>query len=405
MNQTATKASIPDHVDPALVYDYDLLGGMGEPVAPHVALLKAKREAPRVFFTPRNGGHWIATHYADVAAISADWESFTTEKLTFPHREQSEEELTDESIWLIPQGVDPPMHTTFRKLLNPFFSPAAVKKMKDDMREHVVRLIAKVKAEGTLEYDFVARFGMPVPVLSFMDLLGLPRDRYAEFVGWTDAYYRAVGPEEQDAAIGTVNRFLDGLIDDRLAHPGDDLMSKAINLTIDDEPLPRSIIHALAFNLFLAGLDSVTASLSFIVEDLANKPERQAELRADPKLIAGMIEEYFLNRTIANVPRRVTRDMEFAGAMLKRNDTIVMANTVAALNEPLGDKKQQHIAFGYGPHFCIGMFMAKMEMQIFFEEWFAGLPQFEIQPDKSAHYRSGVVFSVTDLPIRHRAED
>jgi cytochrome P450 len=163
----------------------------------------------------------------------------------------------------------------------------------------------------------------------------------------------------------------------------------------------------IAFLLFLAGLDTVVAALSFSFWHLAQTPDDRQALQRGDVAVRDAVEELLRRHAFLNLPRLVTRDVQFAGVALKAGDAVVLATPLASRDpEEFDDPTAVHLdreqfrqyAFGLGPHRCLGSHLARLEMRIALEEWHARIPEYELAGDAGGY--GGTVMGVSTLPLR-----
>lgn len=197
----------------------------------------------------------------------------------------------------IPIMLDPPDHTKWPKVLGAYFSPGRVERLADEQRQFARDLIKGFLAKG--EVDFYAGSAGIFPTTIFLRIIGLPIDKLEDFMRWEERILHATTEEDPDrsiafAAMMEVMGYFQGLIDERRANPdsrGDDIVSHAIGWTIDGEPAQDQDVLSRMLLLFMAGLDTVAAQLSYSLYHLATHDEDRARLVADPSLVPLAVEE------------------------------------------------------------------------------------------------------------------
>ncbi|WP_375398702.1 cytochrome P450 [uncultured Sphingomonas sp.] len=401
----------PDHVAPEFFYDFDMYRDPAYVADPHDRLLELLREAPELFWTPRNGGHWFLLGYAANFQASRDPERFSS-RFFSPEQLEAFMAMMPPGMPDIPQpvpiNVDPPEHGEYRAPLQAAFSPKTMLALKDDIRTLAAGLIDQVADQGRC--DFIADIAEPLPVQIFLKMMGLPLDRQAEF----RTIVQKVMVTSPDDSMGQMNNALavsDAMratIEARREDRRDDLISLLWGSEIAGRAVTLEDMFNYCFLLFAAGLDTVINGMGFGVRHLARDPALQAELRAAPKLIPEAAEE-LLRRYSFTIPvRRVDRDVEFAGATLRKNDLAMLCLPAANLDErefanaaafDLKRENKVHLAFNSGPHRCLGSHLARIELQIVYEEVLARLPQFRLDPDASARFHCGNVIGIENLPL------
>ena len=413
MAETATLSSLtpkPAHVPDALVYDFDMYHDPGlERNAPE-RLLQMAHEAPPIFWTPHNGGHWIVRSYETIMKAARNWENFSSEHIP---REEAEALLAQlppgtTIVQPVPILLDPPDHTHFRLPLQPVFSPKSMVKLQAHIREVTVGLIESIKARGHCE--FVSAIGERIPTQVFLEIFGLPLERRDDF--------RQLVEEHLSDDFGTLDnsqrklrRMADIMHDtltERRENPRDDLISLLWQATVDGRPLTLEDMQNYCVLLFIAGLDTVMNGMGHGVRHLAMNPGLQADLRANPKLIVEASEELLRRYGIVAVIRRAARDFECEGAQIKRGERVSLSYPMANLDpaefaDPgrfdLRRENKVHLTFGGGPHRCVGSHLARIELQTLYEEMLARLPEFRLDPDRPVRYRCGPVTGPRELHL------
>jgi len=290
--------------------------------------------------------------------------------------------------------------------MNGLFSPARMKAMEDGIRARAESLVAGFL--GARECEFMEAFGRPFPVSIFMQLMGLPEAHTAQFNKWEFDLLHSRDPVLGMAATRGIVDYLRELIQKRKREPADDLMTFCVNARIEGRPVSDDEIMGMTFLLFIAGLDTVAASLGLQFRHLALNPQDQAFLRAHPEAIPDAVEELLRRYSIVTSTRNVRRDTEFAGAPMKAGDRVMFSTVLANLDpdefeRPLSVQLQRtpnrHVAFLYGPHRCIGSHLARRELNIAMETWLAKAPVFSLEPGADAPVKPGGLLGVHALPL------
>jgi cytochrome P450 len=390
----------PAHVPDDLVFDFDIYKFPVHNGEFQLALLKLREQnVPPVFWTPRNGGHWIATRTPDIRKVVTDSAVFSSRHSSVP------KELAPDPP-LPPMQSDPPAHGQFRSLLAGALSPPAVRALESDIRSLSIELIEGLAPRG--ECDFIGDFARHMPIAIFMSIVDLPRTDRAELLRITETCMRPEKPEDRVAGFAMLGAYSLQKVRERRANPGTDLISEITRAKIDNNPLTDETIGNVVTLLLTAGLDTVVAMLGFFARFLARSPKHRQQLIQDPSRITAAVEELLRRHAIISMARELTCDIELRGVHLKRGDMISVPSVLANLDEGAFDdplnvdfnrKTIPHMTFGGGPHRCLGALLARTELRIFLEEWLPRIPDFDIRPDFEVQVRCRVVTTIPELPL------
>jgi cytochrome P450 len=386
------RADIPD----GLVFDYDIFWDERLTPDPHKFWVDMRAEAPDVFWTNLNGGHWVAIGSEAITKILRTPAIFSNSMQLIPKRESMPR--------MIPESLDPPEHLLYRRLLMTYFEPKAIEHLRQQAVEMADTLIAGFKDKG--EVDFVSELARPMPVKVFMGFAGMPLDRYEEFVEMVDAFFAERTPERSGAIIRVMNE----LIQSKRADDDGSVLARLVRADFEGRKLTDEELQSIGYLLFLAGLDTVSNAMTFGVRHLALNQDDQAELRECPELIPTAMDELLRTYTFTAVPRLITQDIELGGAQLKADDMIMtmlpFVGRDATLNEDpdtvdFHRAKTTHFAFGSGGHTCLGRHLAKLELKAMYDRLLDQLPQFELDTSKPVgRTRGGTVTEIPQLWLR-----
>jgi len=413
MDALTQAVPVPDHIPPEAVYDIDLRLDPELLADPHKRLLELHREAPPVFWTPRNGGRWVAIGYDEAFEVARDPERFSSSYLP-AEQMQAMQAMTPKDMPRIPQAtpitMDPPEHGKYRAPLQGVFSPRSIMARKESIQELAAELIDAVIDQG--HCDFIPAIAEPLPVKVFLRMMGLPESRLGEFRDLVHEFLERTLSDDRMEGAAMSRKVADAMKGEILARkddPKDDIISMLWATEIDGEPMTMDLMEDYAVLLFIAGLDTVINGMGFAIRHLALNPDLQDDLRANPDKIQDAVEEMLRRYSIALPMRRVAKDIEFAGWQMKAGEWIMLHYAGADLDarefkEPekfvMDRENNVHLAFGAGAHRCLGSHLARIELQVLYAEVLSRLPKFRLDPDKQAKFHSGNIIAVDSLPIR-----
>ena len=313
---------------------------------------------------------------------------------------------------LIPLQIDPPDHAKYRKLLDPLFAPRRIALLEGRTRALVSDLVEAVADDGGC--NFHAAVSEPLPSTVFLELLGLPVSRAAEFIALKDGIIRppAQTPEERsamvDAAGARIYAVLQEVLDQRLETRQNDFISDFLDAEVDGERLTPEEVIDICYLFFLAGLDTVTASLDCMMARLALHPAERRRLADDPSVIPHAVEEMLRWETpVTAVVRVTTQDTELSGCPIAADQVVSVMLGSANTDERAWDKAEsvdvdrrvnKHLAFGGGVHRCLGSHLARMELRVVLEEWHARIPEYRVPEGVELDY-SPSLRQIADLPL------
>ena len=393
---------IPAHVPDELVFPFDLYALSDDPRLAwdtQSGLTFLHREAADVFFTPHNGGHWVVTRHDLMREVLMKPDCFSSSRLGVPK--------TAQQSTLIPLTLDPPQHTPFRRILMQYFAPKIISRMESDIRKRAILLIEKVHKKGAC--DFLQEVGMPFPVYVFMNLMGLPLQKFDVFREIVIEWFATPNGDRRQEIAAIILDHLRETIAERRVQPEDDLISSLIGESVDGRPLTQDEIESMSFLLFLAGLDTVANAAGFMFARLAQMPQLQCQLRADPTLIDPFINEVLRMSGVVTTARLVMQDYQLGGAPLKKGDMVLCPLALAGLDDRANSdplefridrKSSAHLMFATGPHLCVGHFLARLELRILLGEWLRAVPEFMLDPKLPREVRIGSMTAFLQLGIK-----
>jgi len=290
----------------------------------------------------------------------------------------------------IPEMLDPPEHTVWRQLLAPHFAPKMMERLEGRVQGRCSAIIDGFKDDGHV--DFLRQFAWTYPTTIFMELMGLPLEGLDQFMAWEHDILHLTADEDPDRskafnAMLAVMGYFGELIEVKRSAPGDDLLTTAIGWEIDGAPIPQEDLLSWCLLMFMAGLDTVSIQLSYAFWYLAGHPADRARLVADRSLLPGAVEEFLRLFAFVAPARKVTEDVDFHGCPLKKGDMVLVPLSAATRDPSAFDDPttfiperavQNHIAFGAGPHRCLGSHLARRELRVALQEWHARIPDYRL---------------------------
>ncbi len=349
----------------------------GDPF-PHYARLRAA--APLVWHEDpamATGGIWVASRYADVMAVSRDPDRFSSAKgiLAF---EVGVEYPTPPTM----MHMDPPEHTRLRQATATGFRPSRIRALEPGVRERVDRLVGALPAGGST--DIVHGLAAPLPLMMICSLLGLPEDDWPTFLEFSDAAIPGAAPltnERRAQLMADSERMQREHIARRRTERGEDYVTDLIEAVGNDgEPLGLTDdeIFVIVNQLFIAGNETTRNLISGGMVALAERADQWALLRDDPSLIPTAVEELLRWTTpVVAFMRTATGDTDLGGERIHAGDPVLLLYASANRDEaefgPDADRldvtrrPNHHVAFGFGPHVCVGAALARLEGRVVLE--------------------------------------
>jgi cytochrome P450 len=312
----------------------------------------------------------------------------------------------------IPLQVDPPDHVAYRRLLDPLFAP---KKM--EVHEAKVAALSNQLIDGFIESgrcDFMADFAVPLPSTIFLSLMGLSLDDLNEFLAAKEGMIRPEGADEaerranQEKTSAWIFAYFSNALDERAKDLQDDLLSWMIGLETSGR-ITRDETLNICLLLLAAGLDTVTDTLGCAYYFMAQNPDHQRQLEADPSLVAAAVEELLRRDTPVPVVSRIAmEDTVVEGCPVKAGQRMRVMLSQSNTDPSIYDQPQEvdfhregnrHIAFGAGVHRCLGSHLARLELRVAVREWHRRIPSYRLgEDDFQVTFRQGLR-EVVRLPL------
>lgn len=348
-------------------------------------------------------GYWLVNRQADVRRVGQNWQAFSSAKGYMPNRPEG-------LPFLMPEESDPPKHTAWRQVINPFLSPNAVEGYEAQIRADVNTLIDRFIDDGNVE--FVSQFGAILPGWAFFkNVIGVPTEDLDLCVNAVERGTFAP-PEERAGHFGQIFSYLDSFLKKRKDMPpqGDlvDVIVQGVEYE-NGEMAPWGDRLSIAVDLTFGGIATTTFVMAGAIHHLATHTADRDTLVDNPNLIERAVEEFVrVFPPVVALGRTATKDIELAGTQIKEGD-FVMLNYGAASRDPrvisdpatidIGRETSLHSAFGVGVHRCIGSNLARLELRATLEEWLKRIPDFGMKPGSAPSYETGFLRTMKQLEL------
>jgi cytochrome P450 len=362
------------------------------------------RQKCPVAWNENYGGFWFLSSYDAVSQTARD-------DATFSHKYEPNAadgvDYQGEMGVPRPEGqpalgigeVDGPYHQALRHALAPFFSPGAVQKMRPFMEQSAHWFLDQRIGDGRM--DFVLDYASPVPAILTMKLMGLPYDNWQVYANLFHSVM-AVPQEsaEYASAIAEVPAMMEGVLEfaaSRRAEARDDLTSFLIQFEFDGKRLDDAQLLNILWNLIAGGVDTTTSQTALTLLHLGTHPELRQQLIDHPELYRTATDEFLRYFAVnQSLSRTVTRDVVLGGQHLRRNDRVVISWLAANHDEQefehadeilLDRTPNRHLAFGLGPHRCIGSHLARLMSEVMVKAVLDRIPDYQVDLDGVYQYR------------------
>ncbi len=384
--------------------DIDLVDGSFYVDNPREKYAWMRGNAP-VYFDEKNGVWGIAS-YAALLAAEKDPRTFSNAGGIRP----------DSPPIPMMIDMDDPEHWKRRKLVNKGFTPRRVRDSEQKIRDVCDPIIDTVCERG--ECDFVADIAAPLPMALIGDMLGVAPEDRAELLQWSDDMVSAQSGNATDeqltkammAAAGYAE-FCEGAVAARRSEPTDDLMSVLVHAEVDGDRLDDHEVMHESLLILVGGDETTRHVISGGMEQLVLHPDQRKLLVDDPSKITVAVEEMLRWVTpIKNMCRTVTHDTEFMGQQMHEGQKCMLLFESANFDEAkfasperfdVERDPNEHVAFGFGTHFCLGQALARLELKVMFEQLLLRMPDIELRDDPASmpRRRANFISGLEEMPI------
>jgi cytochrome P450 family 142 subfamily A polypeptide 1 len=369
---------------------------------PHAELARLRSQDP--VHWDEAGQVWGVTRYADVRAVSTDPGTFSSAGGIRP----------DSGPTPMMIDMDDPDHLRRRKLVNRGFTPRRVRDQSARIGEVVDRLVDGFCEAGGC--DVVADFAAWLPLVMIGDALGVAHDDHPTLLRWSDDLMRGQGSADPDRVAAMIGAFegytsyIGDVIEDRARCPRDDLMSALVHAEVDGDRLAHDEVVFESLLILIGGDETTRHVITGGLYQLLCDPDRWARLRADRSLVPSAVEESLRwVSPIKNMARTAARDVELGGRTITAGQKLLLLYPSANRDgdqfpEPdtfdIGREPNDHVAFGFGPHFCLGASLARLEVRVAFERLLDRLPDLHlVEADEPARRPANFVSGYETMPV------
>jgi cytochrome P450 family 142 subfamily A polypeptide 1 len=371
---------------------------------PHQVWSWMRRESP--VHWDELGQVWGIAKYDDVLAIEKDPRTYSSRRAPRPHGQPLPMMIS----------MDDPDHRRRRSLVNRGFTPRRIAAHEDMVAGLCRRIIDRVCERG--ECDFVWDIAAPLPLLMIAELLGFEEDAYDDLLRWSDDLMRATTLEPSteiqmlgyQAMVG-FRELQMRVIAERRAEPRDDLISTLCAAEIEGHRLDDESIVNETLLILIGGDETTRHVISGGMLALLERPDQLEALRAEPALLPTGVEELLRwVSPIKNMARTVTTEVELRGQHLRPGDQVILFYPSANRDEDVFERPDEldvrrdpnpQIAFGFGPHYCLGASLARLELNVMFREVLQRLPDLELATGEPLEYRpSNFISGPEGMPVR-----
>jgi len=384
-----------------------------------------RREAPLAKVQPDGySPFWAVTRHADIQTVERQADLFHCgdKPITIVNR-KTEKEMEERGQMPVRSLVqmDNPDHVAYRRLTQSWFMPQNLRKLETRIREVAREFVERMAATGG-RCDFARDIALLYPLRIIMEVLGVPQEDEPRMLKLTQELFGATDPDlaRNPGDIGSSNnmatildflQYFNAMTDDRRARPREDLATQIALGKIGDQPIGH--IEAMGYYLIVAtaGHDTTSNTTAGALWAMAENPDQFRKLKANPALLDGFVEESI--RWVSPVKhfmRSATEDAEVSGQQIAKGDWLMLCYHSANRDETVFEDPfkfdiermpNKHIAFGYGPHVCLGQHLGRMEMRILWEELFPRLESVELDGEPR-RVETSFVCGPKNVPIRFR---
>ena len=380
--------------------------------------------------SPDGSGFWALTRYEDVMAVNADPETFSSQRggiLMANGGPQGSHPLLGRASLDAMINMDQPHHLQLRREHMPFFTVRYLDGLKDRIEAEVTRLLDEMAPMGAC--DLVEQLSSRLPLFTLCEILGVPEADRPKFLTWMH-YLEVAGNAAADQAAGTLElspelmAFIQAFNDNvsemfeygrtmllkRRENPQADLMSAIARAQLDGEFLQDEFLDGSWLLIVFAGNDTTRNTISGVTKLLTDFPEQKARLLADMSLLPGAVNEFIrMVSPVIYMRRTATKDTEIGGQKIGEGEKVIMFYSAANRDPAIFPEPDQldvtranadkHIAFGFGPHVCIGKRVAQMQLEAVYQHLLTRFPDLRYAGEGMDVAANNFVYAIRKLPV------
>ncbi|WP_211769521.1 cytochrome P450 [Kutzneria sp. CA-103260] len=361
---------------------------------------------------PTGGTAWLVTRMADAQAVLSDPRfSNNSARDGYPVLQPGQALSADERTPIFVE-MDEPEHTTYRRMLIPEFTVRRAKEMRPEIQGQAEELVDQMLANGS-SADLVQTYSLALPSLVICGLLGVPyedRDFFQSRV--SAAVSLASSPADFEAAFADIVEYIGKLVAEKMDNPTDDVIGRLVTGPMADGKLDHERLSSIGALLLAGGHESTANMISLGIAHLITAPELRETLRQQPERYPDVVEELLRYHSIAdvNVTRVALADVEVGGRLIRAGEGVAVSlgsadHDESVFAEPAGfdidRRNKRHIAFGHGYHQCLGMSLARVELEIAYRTIFDKIPNLRLDvPLEELPFKyNGMLFGLHALPV------
>lgn len=355
-------------------------------------------------------GFWAVTRHADIVAAGRRPDIFSSHVGGTFVRDMRQHELRMAQTAML--NMDPPEHSALRRIVSKAFTPRIVQGMYDSIAAHA-RSVVDALGDGG-ELDLVRNVSAEMPLLVLADILGIVPEHRSLLYDWTNRMVGSDDPAAGDqqtyvSAFAEMFAYAAELTKEKRVRPTEDVWSLVVNAEVDGQRLTDGELDRFFQLLVIAGNETTRNLINGTILTLSQHPEQWELLRSDPTLLPGAIEEVLrFHSPVMCFRRTATQDTELGGRWIRAGQKVVMYYASANRDEAVFDdpdrfditrRDNPHLAFGSGPHFCLGNAVARLEARVLLATLFERFPSIEVT-GPPARLRANFINGISELPVR-----